>query len=203
MYVELLAQILSHPCYERLRTNEQLGYIVSLGDRKDLGVLGLRVIVQSASHDAAYLDDRIELFFASVAQLLTDLSPAEFSNHKDAILKSKLEAPKTLRHESGIYWNEIAQGTYDFKRDTHDAKAVEGVTQADVVAYWLATFDAKAPGRRKLSTQVFAAHLSLPPKQSLGVNGRAMHYIEGFEAALEYKRTLAAFPAPPRAQVEP
>ena len=35
--------------YEQLRTKEQLGYIANLGMRYDLGVCGIRVIVQVIS----------------------------------------------------------------------------------------------------------------------------------------------------------
>ena len=94
-----------------MRTNEQLGYIVNLGHRYDLGVVGLRVIVQSASKHAAQLDERIEAFLATVPALLGGLSASEFNNHRESLLTAKLEQPKTLRHESGLYWNEISQVT--------------------------------------------------------------------------------------------
>ena len=197
--VELLAQVLGHPAYERLRTIEQLGYIVNLGMRDDLGVVGLRVIVQSASKHAAQLDERIEAFLATVPALLSGLSASEFSNHRESLLTAKLEQPKTLRHETGIYWGEISQGTYDFTRDKADAEVLRSLTVDDLANYWRATFDAAAPRRRKLSSQAFAAHHPLPPKQATGVHGRKMHYVEGLEEVIRYKRTLAAFPAPRRA----
>lgn len=65
MHLELLAQIISQPCFSRLRTSEQLGYIVVSGIRRANGVQGLRVIVQSDRHPK-YLDDRIELFMESM-----------------------------------------------------------------------------------------------------------------------------------------
>jgi len=199
MLVELLAQMLALPAYERLRTTEQLGYIVNLGMRNDLGVAGLRVIVQSASHHPAQLDERIEAFLAGVPQLLADMSDDAFANHKSALLTAKLEKPKTLRHEAAIYWGEIAQATYDFRRDAADAECIRGLTQQDTIAYWEKMFDAKAPGRRKLSAQNFAAHHTpLPPRLEAGVGGRAVRYVDGLTEALEFKRTLAAFPAPPR-----
>ena len=52
------------------------------------------------------------------------LSSAEFENHKKSLITAKLEQPKTLRHESGIYWHEISQGTLDFQRDATDADAL-------------------------------------------------------------------------------
>lgn len=61
VFVDLVTQILSEPCYNQLRTKEQLGYIVFCGSRKSNGVQGIRVIVQSAKHPA-YVEERIEHF---------------------------------------------------------------------------------------------------------------------------------------------
>ena len=198
LMVELLAQMLALAAYEQLRTSEQLGYIVNLGMRYDLGVIGLRVIVQSAAHDAAYLDERIEAFLATVPSLIANLTAAEFENHRASLLSAKMELHKTLRQESAAYWHEITQGTYDFGRDAKDAEVLRTLTKQHLAEYWAATFDAAAPARRKLSAQAFAAHHSLPAKLEKGVHGRPVHYVDGLDAAIEYKRTLAAFPAPLR-----
>ena len=145
----------------------------------------------------------MESFLASVPALLRGLTSAEFANHKDSLITAKLEVPKTLRQETGVYWGEIAQGTYDFRREATDAAVLRTLTVEDVLAYWLRTFDATGPHRRKLSTQFFASQYALPPKASTGVHGRRMVYIDGLEAVLEYKRTLMAFPAPPRCDRSP
>jgi outer membrane biosynthesis protein TonB len=47
------SQVINKPCYHQLRTTEQLGYIVFSGLRCELGVVGLRVLVQSSEVDAA------------------------------------------------------------------------------------------------------------------------------------------------------
>ena len=47
MLLELGTQILKEPCFNVLRTQEQLGYIVFSGVRRAHGVQGLRFIVQS------------------------------------------------------------------------------------------------------------------------------------------------------------
>lgn len=59
--VNLVSQVLSEPCYDCLRTKEQLGYIVFSGVRKVNGANGIRIIVQSAKHPS-YVEDRIENF---------------------------------------------------------------------------------------------------------------------------------------------
>lgn len=50
VFIDLVAQILSEPCYNILRTQEQLGYIVFAGVRKANGAKGLRILVQSTKH---------------------------------------------------------------------------------------------------------------------------------------------------------
>ena len=123
---------------------------------------------------------------------------SQFEAHREALYTAKLEAPKTLQHESQVYWGAISLGTCDFHKEPKDCVALRALTKADVLAYWNETFDASAPGRRKLSTQIFAAHHLLPARRLVGVNGRTMHYVDGVRAAVEYRRTLAAFPATTR-----
>lgn len=61
VFIDLVAQILCEPCYNTLRTKEQLGYIVFCASRKANGAQGIRFIIQSARHPV-YVEERIELF---------------------------------------------------------------------------------------------------------------------------------------------
>jgi insulysin len=61
----LFGQIAKEPCFNILRTKEQLGYIVSGSVRKQTGVIGYRVIVQSEK-SPWYLEERVELFLESL-----------------------------------------------------------------------------------------------------------------------------------------
>lgn len=65
MLLELLLQIISEPCFDILRTKEQLGYMVFSGMRRSNGVQGLRVIVQSDRHPK-YVDCRVEVFIKAM-----------------------------------------------------------------------------------------------------------------------------------------
>lgn len=65
VYIDLVAQILCEPCYNQLRTKEQLGYIVFCASRKANGAQGIRFIVQSARHPI-YVEERIESFLDSM-----------------------------------------------------------------------------------------------------------------------------------------
>jgi len=45
--IQIMAQIINEPCFNQLRTKEQLGYLVFSGVRKQTGASGLRFILQS------------------------------------------------------------------------------------------------------------------------------------------------------------
>lgn len=66
---ELLSQIIKEPCFNILRTQEQLGYIVYSGVRSASGVYGLDFIVQSEKKPK-FLDSRIENFILEARKLI-------------------------------------------------------------------------------------------------------------------------------------
>lgn len=71
MLLELIAQIISEPCFNILRTKEQLGYIVFSDVCQTNGAQGLRVIVQSDKHPK-YVEKRIDLFMKSMLVNIID-----------------------------------------------------------------------------------------------------------------------------------
>ena len=66
--LELFCHLVSEPCFDQLRTKEQLGYVVNSSLRSARGIIGFRVIVQS-SRELQYVDQRIELFIYSIRVL--------------------------------------------------------------------------------------------------------------------------------------
>jgi insulysin len=69
--MDLMQEILSEPCYDTLRTKEQLGYIVWSGLRHSCGSTGWRITIQSSEKDPSYLDERAENFIVSMAEVRT------------------------------------------------------------------------------------------------------------------------------------
>lgn len=65
VFIDLVSQILCEPCYNTLRTKEQLGYIVFCASRKANGAQGIRFIIQSV-RPPVYVEERIELFLDSM-----------------------------------------------------------------------------------------------------------------------------------------
>lgn len=100
----MLSQVFREPCFDQLRTKEQLGYAVSSGGSNTQGVLGFMVIVQSASHSPAHVDARIEEFLAAFEGTLAGLSPELFERHRAAVVAQRLQRDRTLSHETERHW---------------------------------------------------------------------------------------------------
>ena len=153
------------------------------------------------SHAGACHRRRIELFLATVPQLLRALPEANFADHRAALVEAKLEAPKTQRDEASLHWAEISAGTCDFGRNVTDAACLRAITQEELVECWERTFAAGAPQRRKLLACAYAAHIPLPAPSSLisAVCDATIVCVDGLDAVSDYKRTLSAYPSPSRA----
>jgi insulysin len=61
MLLELFCQLINEACFNSLRTQEQLGYLIGSGVRRSYGVQGVRFIVQS-DRPADYVESRVERF---------------------------------------------------------------------------------------------------------------------------------------------
>lgn len=113
--LSLVAQIMQEPCFDQLRTKEQLGYLVFSGIRKQIANMGLRFIIQSEK-DTIYLENRIEEFLDSLKTIIENLSDKEYEAHVNSLIADKLEKDKNMGQEGIRYWSEIQYSTYDFEQ---------------------------------------------------------------------------------------
>ena len=66
--LDFVDQLVYEPCYDTLRTKEQLGYTVQSGTRLTHGISGFCVIVQSGVHGPRHLDSRVDSFLESFVE---------------------------------------------------------------------------------------------------------------------------------------
>jgi insulysin len=111
----LFAHLANEPCFNVLRTKEQLGYIVFSGSRSAVGQTGFRILVQSEK-DAVFLESRVEAFLDYFRGYLADMSDEEFEKQRQSLVDKRLEKPKNLHGESSRFWSRIGDGYYDFLR---------------------------------------------------------------------------------------
>ncbi|KAF8947270.1 Insulinase (Peptidase M16) [Haplosporangium gracile] len=112
--IQIMAQIINEPCFNQLRTKEQLGYLVFSGVRKQTGATGLRFILQS-ERDPVHLESRVESFLETrMKTYLEEMKPEEYEKQVNSLIQRKLEKDKNLRTETYRYWGQIVSGYYDF-----------------------------------------------------------------------------------------
>ena len=111
----LLAQMADEPCFDQLRTKEQLGYVVFSGASIHNTWIGYRILVQSEK-PPEYLEDRIENFLSDLGQQIKDMDERLFEKHKVSIINKRLERLKNLNQETSRFWNHVLSECYDFEQ---------------------------------------------------------------------------------------
>ena len=111
----LMAQILKEPCYNTLRTQEQLGYVVGSAVMIMNTAQGFRIRIQSEKK-CAFLEKRISNFLLNLEELIVAMSEGDFEKHIISLINKQLEKPQNLSEESETLWDHIGSGTFDFDR---------------------------------------------------------------------------------------
>ncbi|QPG77399.1 hypothetical protein FOA43_004812 [Brettanomyces nanus] len=132
---ELVSQIIHEPFFNRLRTKEQLGYVVFSGLRETRTTFGLRFLVQS-ERATPYLYERIRCFVIKMGHVIDSMKESEFKKHVDAVVTRKLQKVKNLREERTRFWNRIASGYYDFDRREQDVALLKSFTIGELRRYY-------------------------------------------------------------------
>ena len=133
----LTAQIMSSGFFEQLRTEQQLGYVVSAFAWTQLEVPGLVMLVQSPVADANAVAQAMDAFMQGVEP---GLDEAQFQRHKDALLSDILRPDKNLGERAEFYWQSIARKQLDFDGRQQLAAAVESLSLDDWQAYFESVF---------------------------------------------------------------
>ncbi|KAJ3219441.1 Insulinase (Peptidase M16) [Dinochytrium kinnereticum] len=146
----LLSQIAKEPCFNILRTQEQLGYIVFSGLRKQTGMIGFRIIIQSEK-DPWILEDRILAFMVALRAMIVEMPEEEYAKHGQALVSRLTEKDKNLNEESNRWWAHISSRYYDFNQNLRDAEKIKSITREDILKFFDDMVDPLSSSSRKLS----------------------------------------------------
>merc|ERR1712070_718973 len=95
--VQLLALAMQNPCFEELRTKQQLGYIVFSGSMLSLHVRGFRFIVQSDNTAPAEVYERCMSFMESFrATNLAEMTEEDFETVRAGLIAKQLQKDQNL-----------------------------------------------------------------------------------------------------------
>ncbi|KAI9282259.1 Metalloenzyme, LuxS/M16 peptidase-like protein [Sporodiniella umbellata] len=134
-HLSLLAQIAQEPCFNQLRTQEQLGYIVFSGLKGQHSLLGFRVVVQS-ERDPVYLENRVLEFLDSLRKTIEDMSESEYQSQLDSLIAEKQERFKNMLEEGYKYWSHIMSGYYEYNDVEVDVAMLKTLTKTSLLAFY-------------------------------------------------------------------
>ncbi|KAI8612850.1 Metalloenzyme, LuxS/M16 peptidase-like protein [Chytriomyces sp. MP71] len=162
----LFAQIAKEPCFDVLRTKEQLGYIVASGIRKQTGMISFRILIQSEK-GPAFLESRAEQFLLSLRDTVADMSDKDFQKNIDTVAFNLTEKDKNMSQEAHRIWNHISNRYYDFEEEENDAKKVITISRGQLLHFYDEYISPNSRTRRVLSI-----HLASAKATSEGTSGQ-------------------------------
>jgi insulysin len=157
----LLANILSPPFYNEMRTEKQLGYIVFASAMPILEHPALALVIQSSSATPDQLQSHIEGFMTDSLALIESVSEEELAGYKQSLLVELLKKDQKLSDRSKRYWREIDRRYEDFNSRELLAAAIRAVDIGDL----LDTF--RSLSRRQLVVRSAGQTLSWNPASPL------------------------------------
>jgi len=133
----LTAQIMKSGFFQALRTEQQLGYVVSAFPWRQLEVPGLVMLVQSPSAGAPRVAAAMERF---LADLQGGLDEAQYLRHREALVNDIVKPDENLWQRAEFLWQSIAEQQYDFDGREQLASAVRRIDRADWARYFNRVF---------------------------------------------------------------
>jgi insulysin len=129
----LTAQMLQPEYFRQLRTEQQLGYVVSANARAIVDRGGITFIVQSPSASAAKVEQATLDFVREFKQQTID--PANFTQQKSGLISQLLEKPKNLGEKSQRYWSDLSRDLTSFDSREQIADHVLALEIEDIEKY--------------------------------------------------------------------
>ncbi len=133
----LSAQIMKSGFFQQLRTEQQLGYIVSAFSWPQRDVPALVLLVQSPGTDAADVATAMDTFMRGVESAL---DADQFERHKAALISDILRPDKNIWERAEFYWQSIARHQQNFDSRPSLADAVGAFTLESWLAYYQRVF---------------------------------------------------------------
>jgi secreted Zn-dependent insulinase-like peptidase len=123
--------------FQQLRTEQQLGYVVSAFAWPQRDVPGLVMLVQSPVADAPAILESMDTFMRGVSG---DLDEDQFARHRAALLSEIRRPDKNMWERAEFYWQSIAKKRWEFDGREALASAVEALNLSDWNAYFKSVF---------------------------------------------------------------
>jgi secreted Zn-dependent insulinase-like peptidase len=128
----LLGSMLNAPFYKQIRTEQQLGYIVSGRNTLLEENPGLSFLIQSPKAGPVELMRRVNQFMADYKDTLSEMTDKEFSEYKQGLIKSILAKHKNLGERTSYYWKEINDKAVNFDSNDKMVAQISALTKDEM-----------------------------------------------------------------------
>eukprot|EP00405_Crypthecodinium_cohnii_P010873 CAMPEP_0206432954 /NCGR_PEP_ID=MMETSP0324_2-20121206/8252_1 /ASSEMBLY_ACC=CAM_ASM_000836 /TAXON_ID=2866 /ORGANISM="Crypthecodinium cohnii, Strain Seligo" /LENGTH=1096 /DNA_ID=CAMNT_0053899141 /DNA_START=101 /DNA_END=3391 /DNA_ORIENTATION=+ len=161
--LSIVTHIAHASAYQKLRTEEQLGYIVQAGPWVDGYVGGLTVLVQGNRLPPKEADLRIEAWLKQFGTEIAQMTDSEFETIVQAAVNERTQRLSSLSQETLKHWGEIATRRYLFDRTALVVEALRALKKEDVLQFFERYFSEGGSERRKVSVRVLGTSASDQP----------------------------------------
>lgn len=133
----LLNNLLETWFFDQLRTQEQLGYVVSVDTHRVGKQTGLQFTVQSELHTPAQLYQRYQAFYQQAWQRLQKLKdPREFAAYQRGLLKALQRKPSTLSSEAAPWVKAFLKERLSFDSQAQLIARIKALTAEEVLQFY-------------------------------------------------------------------
>lgn len=130
----LLVQIIRAPFFNDMRTEKQLGYLVTANTKMMVDTPGIVFIVQSPVAGPDQLVQLTREFADGYRQQLVEMDDQQFKQNKAAFINNLLEKDQNLAQRTGRLWGDFNQGVLTFDSHEQIAKEAGNLTKQDMIS---------------------------------------------------------------------
>ena len=154
--LSLLHLLIQPFCFEQLRAQQQLGYVVKCINTIHFNtVQSFDVVVQGAEYDASYMDERIETMLMDFHAALSDMAEDAFNTARQSAYLLRSSPPSCMASLATQTWSHVTGLDHHFNRAQEEAAQLSNLTHAEVVAFYRRHIMPDVD-RRRVSVEVWA-----------------------------------------------
>lgn len=132
----LLGNIIANWYFDDLRTDKQLGYVVSARPNRFGKTAGLTFTVQSPTASPKTIMEHNQRFIKESADRLNAMPTEEFEKYRNSLLDILQHKPDSLLREFSDYSRDFARGNYRFDRKAKMIERLSTLTKQEMLDFY-------------------------------------------------------------------
>jgi insulysin len=146
----ILGTFIERPFFTELRSNQQLGYIVSGGmSALERTSMYAYFLIQSNDYPADEVENRADAFIATYVDLFNAMPPEQFETLRATAIEELEQKDKTISEKASKFNAQAFSYNGNFKRDQEAIDALQAISVEDVAALLKNTL---SPETRRMRT---------------------------------------------------